>query len=138
MTWDRINDKPNVFGKRENVCWTCKKSYGGCSWSDFFVPVKGWDAEKDLLRAGVKNKKTDTYKIRYCPEYVRGKAELKTYKNTDAYEKLLYAIARRAVNDLNSKDSEERKTARWFLESSEGVVRACKKKGLWYDNHKED
>ena len=27
------------------ICWDCKKSSGGCRWSTYLQPVKGWTAQ---------------------------------------------------------------------------------------------
>ena len=47
---------------KEQLCWTCQKSCGACSWSGCFQPVKGWTAEK-VHRKTIEN----------CPEYVPDK-----------------------------------------------------------------
>lgn len=60
--------------KREEESWqlccTCKKACGGCLWSEYFLPVVGWDAEPTI----VKDSEGDfaSYKIHKCPEYIRG------------------------------------------------------------------
>lgn len=80
MSWHAV-DRPNVLGKRENMCWTCQKSMFGCSWSKDFVPVKGWDADPDSIKStngkALNVTITPTYKVYDCPEYVpeEGKEE---------------------------------------------------------------
>lgn len=52
-------------------CWTCKKCYGGCSWSRKFEPVPGWDAtptNKGTPGNGTGNY-YESYDIHSCPEY---------------------------------------------------------------------
>lgn len=31
---------------KEQLCWTCQKAGGDCSWSSCFQPVEGWTAKK--------------------------------------------------------------------------------------------
>ena len=52
------------------LCWRCKNACGGCSWSRNKTPIKNWDAEPHI----VKDKEGDirSYKIRKCPEFIRG------------------------------------------------------------------
>jgi len=62
MGWTRdVDEKPNILGKHENLCWSCKNSTTGCSWSRDSVPVEGWDADEEPYHGDV------TYKIRDCP-----------------------------------------------------------------------
>lgn len=70
--------------KKGNICWDCKKSTGGCSWSGIdldtkkplFKPIPGWTAEPVRLQVGT-NPKThegifvDTYSITACPLFER-------------------------------------------------------------------
>ena len=49
---------------KEQLCWTCQKACGDCSWSSCFQPV---EAEK------VHRKTYDSYRIEKCPEYVPDK-----------------------------------------------------------------
>lgn len=52
---------------RETKCWTCKNSSGGCSWSRSFRPVKGWLAEKTVIK-GIDGY-LDSYLVIECPLY---------------------------------------------------------------------
>lgn len=52
---------------KEQLCWTCQKACGDCSWSSCFQPVEGWTAER------VHRKTYDSYRITKCPEYVPDK-----------------------------------------------------------------
>ena len=56
--------------KRGQPCILCKRATGGCSWSDAFKPVDGWVAEPTI----VKDHEGDfsSFKIKYCPLYIRG------------------------------------------------------------------
>lgn len=64
------------IGKKKNsndwqLCETCKKACGGCSWSDRFKPVKGWDAVPTIINQG-NGRTTSSYKIKNCPLYIYG------------------------------------------------------------------
>ena len=62
MTWGKDpSEKPNILGRRENLCWSCRRVVNGCSWSLDFIPVDGWDAEPDR----------NTFKIRNCPLFAK-------------------------------------------------------------------
>lgn len=69
MPW-RNGDKPNIVGKREQLCWSCAKCISGCSWSRDFIPVEGWDAELDYHRR-IDAHTQITYKIYDCPEFAK-------------------------------------------------------------------
>ena len=56
------NAKPKLQHTGEQLCWTCAKAYGGCSWSRAFVPVEGWEAKPSKTHE-------DGYRIVRCPEY---------------------------------------------------------------------
>ena len=66
---------------KTNICITCQKACGDCSWSEVdletgkirFEPVPGWKAKKVLLNLGGTRKEkmvVETYHITYCPEYI--------------------------------------------------------------------
>ena len=64
-----------MFVESMQPCWTCKKAYGGCSWTEVmpdgsikFEPVAGWIAEKST-RSVCGRSVMESYKIEYCPEY---------------------------------------------------------------------
>lgn len=56
--------------QRYQPCETCKKCYGGCSWTECingkvrFEPVEGWDATPIYY-----GKELYSYQIHNCPEY---------------------------------------------------------------------
>lgn len=65
---------------RANICFSCQKSCGRCSWSGIdpvtkkprFEPVPGWTAKKVLLKSWSHNSKSkyiETYHITACPEF---------------------------------------------------------------------
>ena len=55
-------------------CWDCVNAYGGCAWSREGKPVPGWEAEQTsiLCYAGRQARRTESYKINFCPEFRRG------------------------------------------------------------------
>lgn len=60
----------------DQPCWNCKKALGGCSWSQDFIPVKGWEAQKTVKSGGVRGDGTkkppmESYRITFCPEFER-------------------------------------------------------------------
>ena len=60
---------------RNQLCWSCAKACGGCSWSRNFTPIHGWDAtpyRRVYRDAAVGTRYVDSYIIRRCPEYVNG------------------------------------------------------------------
>ena len=60
---------------RNQLCWSCGKACGGCSWSRNFTPIQGWDAtpcRRVYNDAAVGTRYVDSYIIRKCPEYVNG------------------------------------------------------------------
>ena len=52
-------------------CWNCKKATGGCSWSNAFVPVNGWDATPCMINEQGFDE-IYTYEIKDCPEFICG------------------------------------------------------------------
>lgn len=50
----------------ESLCFGCKKAVCGCSWSKYFKPVDGWNAEKVKLNIS-KEKTINTYQVKACP-----------------------------------------------------------------------
>lgn len=69
----------------EQLCWSCSKACGKCSWSSALIPVEGWVAEK---ASG------DTYSITSCPEYVYdGKClTCKYYKDIPIFPQYYYIL----------------------------------------------
>ena len=57
---------------KTQLCWTCARACGGCSWSHDFTPVKGWTAKKVTMyvdRGDYETHRTETYRITACPLY---------------------------------------------------------------------
>lgn len=67
----------------DSLCWECKNAVPnfdklqGCSWSIFFVPVKGWDAIPTIVNNGydkyhVLMPPTRSYHVNSCPYFEKG------------------------------------------------------------------
>lgn len=54
---------------KEQLCWSCKKAAGGCSWSDSLRPVKGWVADAVEYKSQETGSKERTWAIHSCPKY---------------------------------------------------------------------
>lgn len=57
--------------KDDQLCYLCKYATGGCLWSDYFLPVKGWDAESTIIKDGELGG-IPSFKIKHCPQYIYG------------------------------------------------------------------
>lgn len=62
--------------KDGSLCWDCKNAVPGgehgCSWSESFEPVPGWDAERRDISTGPKKEgATESYFVYRCPEFER-------------------------------------------------------------------
>lgn len=56
----------NEYQFKPQLCWTCQKAVGGCSWSDEFNPVDGWEA----IKVNRTESKSSGYYITKCPEFI--------------------------------------------------------------------
>ena len=56
----------NGFRTSNTLCWSCRNAVPdrrhGCSWSECFEPVKGWEATK--------RPKGVSYTVKSCPEFI--------------------------------------------------------------------
>lgn len=57
--------------KQSTLCWSCRRACGQCSWSAWFVPVKGWEAKMDRIKLQREQKEIITYTVMACPLYVK-------------------------------------------------------------------
>lgn len=62
-------DTSRRFGGRQ-PCETCKNFAVGCSWSERFEPVKGWEAVPTVISN--QDHPCESYHIISCPKYERG------------------------------------------------------------------
>lgn len=65
------------FEEKHSICLDCKNACGGCSWSAVdpatgrlrFEPVKGWVAEKTVLKIGRRGE--CSYRVKACPLFAQ-------------------------------------------------------------------
>ena len=61
--------------RSRSLCWSCVNAIPsgttGCSWSESFQPVSGWNAERNDLYVGQTNEQ-ESYIVQSCPEFVEG------------------------------------------------------------------
>lgn len=67
---------------KAQLCTTCARAYGLCSWSKDFEPVDGWKAERTFDVDG----KEFSYKIEECPLYEEDAKTAK--KRKEQYKRL--------------------------------------------------
>ena len=60
-----------MIREKDTLCWSCKNACGKCSWSKYFEPVEGWQAEptkiKQLYNGFVHS--IESFCIIKCPKY---------------------------------------------------------------------
>lgn len=67
----------------DTICWECRNAVPnleklcGCSWSIFFVPVDGWEAEPTIINHGYRDDGTlippaRSYNVKKCPYFEKG------------------------------------------------------------------
>lgn len=64
---EKKENPQSMGGWYVQICWSCAKACGGCSWSADFTPVKGWKAEPSIIYYN--GNKIPSYKILECPQY---------------------------------------------------------------------
>lgn len=68
----RRRKKRTVYTSNQ-LCWECKNSTGGCSWSRSLQPVEGWYAEPSFIKDSASDiGGFNTYKVIGCPQFQRG------------------------------------------------------------------
>ena len=60
------------FEMNNTLCWACENAVpnengNGCSWSECFIPVEGWNAKETVVGDDV-----PSFYVYDCPEFVRG------------------------------------------------------------------
>lgn len=65
-------EKKRKYTEHSNstLCWKCKNATGGCSWSQDFTPVEGWDAKRTRIRLEKGTKHTESFIVKKCPEFL--------------------------------------------------------------------
>lgn len=66
----RIKGRPAAGRKPASLCWYCEKAIGGCRWSRFFQPVKGWKALPTVICHSKNEKGMKSYLVLDCPEFL--------------------------------------------------------------------
>ena len=60
----------------DTICWHCARATGFCSWSEKFIPVRGWKATptevKIASRPNGTELTTDSFIVHECPLFERG------------------------------------------------------------------
>lgn len=58
--------------KKATLCWSCANATGNCSWSQWKYPrpVKGWVAEKTIIKCSMKDE-ISSYCVIECPQFIR-------------------------------------------------------------------
>ena len=67
----------------DSLCWECRNAVPnieklqGCSWSIFFIPVKGWDADPTIVKNGLREDgvvipPARSYYVKDCPYFEKG------------------------------------------------------------------
>ena len=88
-------------GQSDQLCWTCRRCYGGCPWSDAFVLPDGAVAEPSHRGGNRRHSSMDTYRITKCPMYeqdTRDPFEVRS-DEPDAVKRLLRSIVKSAAKD---------------------------------------
>lgn len=83
----------------QTLCWRCENCLGGCSWSEKFEPVEGWNAERTVIKYF--NIETPSFLVRGCPLFIEDDGE-REYINDDGFQNLMIAIYKRAAQDYTS------------------------------------
>lgn len=67
---NRPKKKYKAEPKIQTLCWKCANAVGRCSWSQDFIPVKGWKAEETARECN--GNIVASYTVIKCPEFVKG------------------------------------------------------------------
>ena len=62
-------NKPYKKHSNATLCWQCQNATGGCSWSQDFTPVEGWDAKRTRIRLEKGAKYTESFIVKKCPKF---------------------------------------------------------------------
>jgi len=56
---------------QHQLCTSCARAVGFCSWSKRLEPVEGWDATPTNIKAVSNNTAYTSYRIKACPLYIQ-------------------------------------------------------------------
>ena len=65
----KITGKRVVGRRPASLCWYCEKATGGCRWSKYFQPVKGWKALSTVLYHSKGEGGMKSFLVLDCPEF---------------------------------------------------------------------
>lgn len=78
----------------QSLCWMCGNACGkGCSWSESFIPVEGWEAIRD--------DKNDSYTVVNCPKFRSGNGRPEEW-DIEGCQELAAAIIKTAIVDYKA------------------------------------
>ena len=75
--------------QKDTLCWKCANACCGCSWSENFIPVKGWKAQRTKVYhtdSSVRRGETSSYVVLECPEFVSDVHKYKTTGHDQFYQ----------------------------------------------------
>lgn len=104
--------------KKETLCWTCQNACAKCSWSRKFKKVKGWIAEKTIIKGNQDGlvQRIPSYRVIKCPKYIPDSDCSSTrIVSNDEVAKWLNILPRRYYRITTLKEREENKQ-RYILE----------------------
>lgn len=64
---------------KETLCWECANSCGGCSWSQEFKPVEGWEAEPTIVEDT--QCEYESFNVKSCPQFKPDRKRVVTYED---------------------------------------------------------
>lgn len=64
-----VPERRESGGYGQSLCWVCANALGGCSWSQSFEPVEGWDAVPCIIHGN--GMEVPSFHVRSCPQFVR-------------------------------------------------------------------
>ena len=70
----------------KQLCWNCKNACAGCSWSRYFIPVKGWTATPTKIYSN--DIVIPSYLITACPKYIPENKNFKVKTDKQIAEEL--------------------------------------------------
>ncbi len=104
--------------KNEQLCWDCQRATGGCCWSAFARPIKGWTAEKTQIPNGCADEFIDSYLISACPHF----------KKDEKRAPVIVLGERISLNTLGEILGKRGQQLKFF--SDENLIKLARKKGV--------
>lgn len=105
---------------KEQLCWTCQRACGDCSWSQSLIPVEGWTATPSSIKTT--GKEEPTYHIELCPLYIPDEGmSIKSRQRKG--KKHLTAAEKRMIADLYNSGIKRKDIAKGLKISYDTVKR---------------